>query len=275
MKLRRRPGRWCFSTLGCPQLTLDEALSLAESWGFKGVELRALEGSVDLVEVLGRRYGEPERLAKAMQGRKVQIAALDASLRLRHSTQLDREELLALARWADALGVERLRVFDGGRDEIKLSTEARDDMLRTLDWWQRERQRRGIHCDLMVETHWILTHPESCYELVRSAPMPVAILWDSFHTWAHAPRSLEDTWELLSDAICHIHFRDGYQDEMQPEGATYTLPGEGDYPLETLFALLEDNRYSNWLSLEWERFWHPELPPLQEALVAGHKRGLW
>lgn len=273
--IRELPGRCCFSTLGCPKYSLEEALGLAEHWGFEGVELRALDGTIDLVEALSRRFGEPAKLAEAMQGRAVRIAALDASLHVRSPKPEDREELLALAGWADALGVERLRVFDGGRDETALGAEARDDMLRTLDWWQRERCKRGFRCDLMIETHWILTNPECCLELVRSAPMAVAILWDSFHTWAHAPVSLEDTWAMLNPYICHIHYRDGYRDESKPEGATYTLPGQGSYPLEALFSLLKKGGYANWFSLEWEWLWHPELPSLEEALVTGRQRGLW
>ena len=31
---------------------------------------------------------------------------------------------------------------------------------------------------------------------------------------------------------------------------------------------LQDDGYEGWLSLEWERKWHPELPPLDEALPA-------
>jgi sugar phosphate isomerase/epimerase len=80
---------------------------------------------------------------------------------------------------------------------------------------------------------------------------------------------------MLNPYICHIHFRDGYRDESQPEGATYTLPGQGDYPLEALFTLLKKDRYANWFSLEWEWLWHPELPSLEEALVTGRQRGLW
>jgi sugar phosphate isomerase/epimerase len=266
---------WCFSTLGCPALTLEQALGLASAWDFGGIELRALEGSIDLVEVLTRRFGEPAKLAAMMADRKVKICALDASMHLRGSSAKDRAELLALAPWADALGIERVRVFDGGRNEKLLSAEARDDMLNTFDWWQRERKRAGLRCDLMIETHWILTNPENCVALARAASERVGILWDSFHTWAHAEMSLPETWQRLAPHVCHIHLRDGVRDATKPEGARYLLPGEGAYPLSELLQLVGASDYRGWLSFEWERHWHPELPALEDALAAGKRIGLW
>jgi len=37
-----------FSTLGCPECTLDEVLRLAADHGIAGVELRCLGGTTDL-----------------------------------------------------------------------------------------------------------------------------------------------------------------------------------------------------------------------------------
>lgn len=266
---------WCFSTLGCPDLTLEQVFALAEKWRFDAVEVRALENSINLVNVFEHRYGEPAGLARLRENLPVRIGALDASMHLRNAKQQDREELLALARWADALGVQRLRVFDGGRDEAELTAEARDDMLRTFDWWRAEKQRAKFHCDLMVETHWILTNPRNCQELVHAAAAPMGILWDSFHTWAHASDSLGETWKLLRPHVCHIHLRDGVRDPATREGARYTLPGLGSYPLKALCGMVKADNYSGWISFEWERYWHPELPALDEALAAGRVIGLW
>ena len=53
----------------------------------------------------------------------------------------------------------------------------------------------------------------------------------------------------------------------------YVLPGHGDFPMAQLLSILQSNERHIPLSLEWERHWHPELPPLDDALKAA--RGWW
>ena len=33
--------------------------------------------------------------------------------------------------------------------------------------------------------------------------------------------------------------------------------------------------YDGWVSLEWEKLWHPYLPPLDDALAAAARRDWW
>jgi sugar phosphate isomerase/epimerase len=54
----------------------------------------------------------------------------------------------------------------------------------------------------------------------------------------------------------------------------YVLPGTGVFPMAALRAALAGG-YSGPLSLEWERQWHPELPPLDLALRAAAERAWW
>ena len=56
---------------------------------------------------------------------------------------------------------------------------------------------------------------------------------------------------------------------------TYVLPGAGEFPMEALRAALEADGFAGPVSLEWEKFWHPDLPPLDTALAAAAARGWW
>jgi len=47
---------------------------------------------------------------------------------------------------------------------------------------------------------------------------------------------------------------------------SYVLPGAGEFPMRALCTALSG--YDGVLSLEWERLWHPDLPPMDEALRA-------
>ncbi len=121
-----------FSSLGCPDLSLEETLALAVRHGVRAVELRALERSIDLPVYLASKYGSPSALADRLQGTPVAIVSLATSLRLIDGSAADREACLRFVPWAEALGVPRLRVFDGGR-----AFDNRDlaQALGALDWW--------------------------------------------------------------------------------------------------------------------------------------------
>jgi sugar phosphate isomerase/epimerase len=43
-------------------------------------------------------------------------------------------------------------------------------------------------------------------------------------------------------------------------------PGDGVLPLADVLAELRARGYSGWISLEWERAWHPDAAPLADVL---------
>ena len=85
-----------FSTLGCPDSTLEQALGLAERFGLTTIELRALGGSLDLPAYLQTAYGTPQLLADRLRCCSVHVAALDTSLRIIGGTKNGRDECLRL-----------------------------------------------------------------------------------------------------------------------------------------------------------------------------------
>src|SRR5687767_3762105 len=100
----------CFSSLGCPDYTLDETLLLADAHDISSVELRTLGGTLELADYFATHYETPERLAAHVQKSPAKVAVFGASLRLVGGTAAEREQLLAFAPWAEALGVRWLRV---------------------------------------------------------------------------------------------------------------------------------------------------------------------
>jgi sugar phosphate isomerase/epimerase len=64
-------------------------------------------------------------------------------------------------------------------------------------------------------------------------------------------------------AIRHVHIKDLRRDQ---DAWKYVLPGEGDFPLLELKAVLQDLQYDRFLSFEWEKKWHPEIADAEIAL---------
>jgi hypothetical protein len=52
------------------------------------------------------------------------------------------------------------------------------------------------------------------------------------------------------------------------------LPGNGEFPMSSLQRILAAE-FSGAVSLEWEKLWHPYLPPLDDALRSAGKAAWW
>ena len=259
-----------FSSLGCPELNLEQTLTLAAKHGLPGVELRALAGTIDLPAYFAATYGTPEKLAAALRKQPVKVLSLDTSLKLAENTPEQRAEFLKFLPWAEALGVPRLRVFDGGHagDEPTHRT-----MAETVGWWRELRAQHHWQADLMVETHDALTTSASIFGFLQYAP-GTGILWDTHHTWKVGREDPAATWREIKAHVVHMHIKDSVSIASGKHSFSYRLPGGGEFPMAPLRELLRAE-YSGPLSLEWERLWHPELAPVDDALTAATQRGWW
>ena len=261
----------CFSTLGCAELSLDEALRLAAKHRIGLLELRALGGTLDLAAYFSRNYASPAALAERLRASPVRIVAFDSSLRLFDATEAGRAEAEALAPWAQALGARWLRVFDGGRDVGASELAA---ARQTLAWWQALQAKHGWNVDLMVETHDALITAAAIQRLAVALPA-LAVLWDAHHTWRKGGEDPVTTWEAVRASAVHVHVKDSIGVPSARHPFTYVVPGDGGFPIAPLRAVLERDGFPGAVSLEWERQWHDYLPPLDEALRVAAERGWW
>jgi sugar phosphate isomerase/epimerase len=261
-----------FSTLGCAELCLEDILALADRHRIPAVELRAMEGTIDLTERLESRFSRPQDFANLIQGGGVRICSLDTSLRLSENTDTDRAALLRFVPWAEAAGIRRLRVFDGtGADQEPGFARALD----TLVWWRDLRAARGWQIDLMVKTHSSLIRTPLIRRFLDAAPEGTAMLWDSHHTWKIGGESPADTWRAIGPHVVHIHVKDSVSRSDGHNAYTYVPCGQGEFPMARLLAGLSDDGYTGIVSLEWERLWHPEIPSLEESLSSATNHRWW
>jgi sugar phosphate isomerase/epimerase len=260
-----------FSTLGCAELELDEALALAARYGLDAIEIRALGGIIDLPAYFTERFGTPTGLVRALEHSPVAVCALNTSMRLVGATPQAKEELLRYLPWAQAAGIKSLRIFDGGStgDAGELS-----EALSTLEWWRETARREGFASDIMVETHDFLVHPDALGRFLEAAP-DCALLWDTHHTWRKGGQDPAETWKQVRRNARHLHVKDSVSKPSGKLPYTYTLPAAGEFPMPALLAALAADRYAGVISLEWERLWHAELPPLDLALQEARQTGWW
>jgi sugar phosphate isomerase/epimerase len=255
----------CFSTLGCSQFSMREVADLAQRHGVGSIELRGLSGSLDLPTVLAAEFESPVGFAKFLSDRGLRVVALNTSIRLfEGGCKLSAIE--PYLPWAEAAGAVHLRIFDGGD---RLSEADFALAIADLDAWQEHRRSRGLKAELMIETHNALADVEQLVEFIGRVPSS-RILWDTHHTWAKGA-DVVSTWNHIAQNVVHLHVKDS---AIGPdERRHYVEPGKGTFPMAVLKPLLLADNRSLPVSLEWERHWHRELPPLEDALVAA--RSWW
>jgi sugar phosphate isomerase/epimerase len=89
------------------------------------------------------------------------------------------------------------------------------------------------------------------------------VLWDTAHTWSHGEKPA-DSFRLLAPWLAHLQIKDA----ATRDDPTPVALGAGTYPIRELAAVLDRADWGGPVVLEWERKWHPELPPLDAALNA-------
>ena len=256
-------------------MDFEQVLLLARDYGLKSIELRALAGRLDLPAYLLEAFGsfaEVERVARAAE---VEIPCLDSSFQLCESSASDRTELAVFADLAQALGTPYIRVF-GGSSECATLTAQEVRMAREhFDWWLETKAEKGWGCDLLLETHDGFSASGKCEQLLTAIPDFPGLLWDMHHTWRLSSEAVSDTWKRIGHAVRHIHVKDGIDRASEHHSYTYTQLGEGEFPFAEAFELLRRAAFSGVVSIEWERMWHPYLPPLDEALSKARELGWW
>ncbi len=259
--------RWAVSTLGDGTANLADWMTLCTNWGISELELRTLSGSMDLVATLTRLYGTPLAFAEAVQEQPAQVRVLSTSFCLAVETANSRPQFLTYVPWAEAAGIPWLRAFEKTGPYLPWDESEWETAARQFRWWREERQRNGWKTDMIIEAHNTFFRPEDyrrfCEMIGEEPPMIFDI--------GHAVRGLGpegglDAWEALAPHCPRVHFKD--IPRPTPGGPKHCLPGQGVVPLAEFFRKLCGENPQPVLTFEWERWWQPDLPPLEEALTS-------
>lgn len=255
---------FALSTLGCPELSLTEAATLAAAQGYSGLELRSgPEATVQPTASVGDR----RRWRSELDRHGVQALSVATYVRLCTAEVDDTEVVdaaMAQVHLAHDLDAPWVRVFPGGVRGGPVDPEADRRAGRRLAAIVAASEGLGV--GLAVETHD--SHP-TARDVVRllaaDGCQQVAVIWDVLHTWLGSEEP-EDTARLLTGRLAYAQVKDvAARDDLAP------LPlGDGVLPLHHCLALLRDRDPAGWVSWEYERAWNPDAASLE--LVGGPGR---
>lgn len=258
---------WGFSTLGCAELSFPEICELLREFDLHELEIRAVDGRTDLPQWAEDAGWPALRAAALLAQHQIQLRVAGSSFKLVGNDEKSRAEMLAFCQWADSWGAPYVRAFGGGTWGQPLKETDYDQAARTVTWWQQEKKLHGWRIELLLETHDAFSASGPCRELFNRLQKPIGIIWDSHHTWRLGGESPRESWSQLSTWIRHVHIKDSIAKPSARHPYTYVLPGDGEMPLGQVVHLLTEHQFAGAVSLEWERLWHPYLPPLRGALT--------
>jgi len=259
-----------FSTLGCPKWEWSKILKFATEHGFAAIELRGLEGNMDLPT---HPIFAPDRIAQTkgeISNAKLRIACVSSSANLYFEDPDKRSKQLDDARrfidLASKLGSPYVRVFGGKSESDKALAPDATTKTRVAAGLKELGSYAGPkNVTVIIESHDHFTASSTLRDVLQQAASDhVGLLWDAHHTFATAGEDPEFTVKELGRWIRHTHIKDSTG---TGENRKYVLTGRGNVPIARQIKALHSIDYKGFYCFEWEKVWHPDIEEPEIAIA--------
>ena len=251
-----------FSTLGCPTWSLAEVAAAAKKFGYQALEFRGLTGELDIRKIPALA---PENIAATREilG-DTAICVYGSSLTM--DSSVSRADTIKEGREVIDIcasdGIPFIRVFGNEvfpEEDEKAALEHIASGFTELCGYAEDK-----NVSLLVEVHGnVTTLPRLSYLAEKVTSPAFGILWDIAHTDKQYKDDFASFYRPLLPLIRHIHVKDHIRLE---KGTQLCDIGKGEIPIAPIVSSLIKDGYDGYFSLEWEKMWHPDLAPLEEAL---------
>jgi len=246
-----------FSTLGCPEWSVDLIIEKAVEYGFDGVEFRGYLGELDLRNC--SLFSEtPVKTAEKFESAKIEIPCFSTSVRLYSKSDNYKKESLSeiefYSELCEIFHMPYLRVFVG---EIGNSNRQRaiERITKNLKKMAEIAERHNVK--ILLETHDDWTESKYLNMIMKYLNSDsIGILWDIHHPYVISGENPSLTWGMLGSWIKHTHWKDSL---LEKESIQPCNLGEGMLSLSEFCNVLLGNSYTGYSVFEWEKKWYPEL----------------
>jgi sugar phosphate isomerase/epimerase len=255
-----------FSTLACPDWTMQQTISIASAAAYDGIELRFIENQDSLWKLPAFRGNGLTVTKRALSDHGLAICCVDTSCRFHSPDANERarwgEEGERMAELAADLGAPGIRVFG---DTIQTGA----DRASTRMWIAESVQQLADSIAATGVEVWLETHgdfagaSETLAILAEADAAGIGVVWDPANCFLEFKEPPGKGAAILGASIRHMHIKDVLQNQ---NGWTPVLTGEGNFPLSEVRAALCQIDYNAFVSFEWEKKWHQEIPDASIAL---------
>ncbi|HEX4094409.1 MAG TPA: sugar phosphate isomerase/epimerase [Trebonia sp.] len=253
-------SRLAFSTLAFPGTTLARAAALGSDYGYQGIELRLIDG--ELIDPSMPASARAE-VRQTVADTGLPIVAVDSSIKLTGDDP--GQELSRFLELASDWECPLVRVFGGGlSDAPRQRREEMEAAARVLEAGIPHAERTGVA--IGVETHDSFSSAALVAELLALVDSPkVGAVWDSHHPYRMGETPAE-VYAAIGPRLLLAQVKDARRAPERDDGWQLTLLGQGEVPVKEMLDLLDKGGYQGWISVEWEKRWHPEIEDPEVAL---------
>jgi sugar phosphate isomerase/epimerase len=252
--------RIAFSTLAFTDRNLEAAISLGSSLGYAGVELRVIDGKLfDSSLSTADRVRVKQTVATA----GLPIVAVGSSVIL--TKDEPGPELHRMLELTNEWESPFIRVYGGQLSEDSPTRQKQmESAVKVLEDLIPVAERYGVI--MLIETHDGFSASSVTAELLVKTPSKwVGAIWDSLH-----PHRMGETpaqvYQNIGARTFHVHIKDGRRSAAHKGGWQLVPLGEGEVPVPEIIRLLVAGGYKGFLTVEWEKYWHPEIEAAEIAL---------
>ncbi len=262
--------RLAFTTLACPGWSIAQIFDAAPRYGYEGIEMRLLDGEVITSSL-------PDAIRQQVftlsQTARIPIVCVDTSIALALTDSTERQaqirEGLAMLELAAMWQSPCIRVFTTTSPGAA-PPAAFDVAVECLGILAVRGAELGTK--VLVETHDPTATGTEVAALLNAVPNPSAgALWDTLHPFRMG-EAAQTTVSALTGRLHHVHIKDGKRPATGGPTWELVLLGEGDVPIGEMLKLLQAGDYQGWLSVEWEKKWHPDIAEPEIALPQHSRR---
>ncbi len=266
-------------TMGTPEYTVTEAIRLFSQIGAEGAEIVVQDDY---------RSGLPCDCDKSTL-QAVKDCAKESGIQIVCLTpynsrfnSLDEEvrksEVAAIEKvidYCDFLGADRIRIYGGNLSagETDALDEKRAKLIESMRYLGEKARAKGV--TLVIENHFntMTLSARQSADLIRDInSSAVRILYDQANLTFTGCEDYQQAIALQTGLIGHMHVKDLWFHEGniaftssdlshpdESERNVYTrIVGEGIIPWPEILRQVKAAGYEDWLSLEYERRWHPD-----------------
>lgn len=254
-----------FTTLGCPNWSWKQIVDNAAAYGYRGIELRGVEGEIYLPKVSYFSDINLKDTLNYLKEKNIEIVCLGSSVNFHDP--LNYEEKLNEAKdyleLAEKMGVRYIRIFGDRIPDPSKREETLDNIARGLE--QVYKMCEGRNVIPLLEVHGSINNVQVFKDIFKRFTHPkFSVIWDIMHSHVSSEDTDMEFFGFIRPYIRHVHIKDCYWSDAEREWKLCKI-GEGDLPIPMFCNLLAATNYDGYLSLEWEKKWHPELSEPEEA----------
>jgi sugar phosphate isomerase/epimerase len=253
-----------FTTLACPAWSWEQAVQRAVEYGYQGLELRGVEGEMDLTKAVPFTASRLPATKRELAERGLAIPCLDTSCRFDQEASIDNsiDEGKRHIDLADELEAPAIRVFGDRIPDSQSREKIIGQVIRGLLALAQHAEGTGVQ--VLLESHSDFARVQNLLDVMHAVHHPhIGVLWDVHHPYRFFSEPLADTYEKLKGRIRHVHLKDSVSVD---GGVRYCLLGQGIVPVREVLQILASGGYHGWIAFEWEKRWHPEIEEPEVAL---------